>query len=426
MSNRVCLLSLVFSWALFTVGAGPVEASPVILMDGFLVDSLEDRDGVQPDTDIAPRRSLENMFRSPPEMLRLDLPPPSDVRGTTDDEVMRRQRAAEMHFRDRRWESALREYQQLMRLQPGHLPYIERGAVVATLAGRYASADAYFYDVVRMKPEDPNYWAAWANVLIRLVRFDDADEKLEEALSLDPDHLMARHLQLILQVVKGRPVDFEYWEHRPLRQILEVTEWLAADADEWQRVLGPDSFRHVVRTALADLPVDRLSEFHRTLRRAVPYLGRKEWQSAYAILTEAQALGANLPLLQMERIRCLIEAGDAQEALLMAESLMADRASSPDLAYGYGFILIKAGEYKRAVDILMELAREVPDRPDVQFALACALAGEGRLDVGWPILEKLAQGHPDRFPSWMDGDAPYLIAIRSDPRYQNLSRTPSR
>lgn len=406
-----CLLALLLS--------APVHASPIILMDGLLVDRLEDGEAAYTNSDAVPRRSLETVFQPPRESLSLDLPAPGSVDAPYD-EVQRRQRAAELYGSERLWESALREYQQLIRLRPEHLPYKERAAVVATLAGRYAEADAYFFDITEAKPNNVDYLAAWGHVLVRLLRLEQASAVLERALDLEPDHVMARHNQLLLNVARGEPVDMAYWTYRTLPQIRQVTEWLLADAADLRELLGSEQLNHIVRTTLGELSVEQLPAFNQALTHAVQCLNQQEWRCAYDQLTDAQALGATLPFLQLERLRALVEMGEAEEAVLMADSLASAHYDSPELMYGYAFILIKAGDYDRAVFVLADVAERMPDRPETRFAQACALAGAGRIDEAWPILAELAADHPQRFLVWMEGDTPYLNAIRADPRYEPL------
>ena len=426
---RVFQLADKASWSMIglcLIVASVSFASPVDLMDGLMLERHEGYTDSAPDMTPEPRRPVESLFRAPPDTLSLDILP-TEVPTTTDDEVARRRRAAEMHVNERRWESALREYRQLIRLQPGHLPYVERAALVATLAGQYASADAYYRDIIQVMPNHVNYLAAWGNILIRLMRTDEAQDVLQRALDLNPDHLMAQHSVLLLKSVRGESVDSDFWAYRTFREIVEVSEWMAADASEWNRLLGPDYFDRVVRTSLGGLSAEHLSEFNRLMRNALEYVRREEWRSAHDLLTRAQDLGADLPFLQLERIRCLVEMGELREGVRLVESLVAAHRPTTELRYGYAFIMIKAGEYERAITALEKLVVEHPeDRPEIRFALACAYAGAGRLDEAWPILTALAETHPRRFPDWMAGDAEYLRAIRADPRYGELTRMVAR
>ncbi len=417
-SSRACL-----GWiGVCLMLASVTHAGPVVLMDGLLVDRLEERSGPTPDTRPEPRRPIESLFEAPPDTLSLDLPS-IEQPAAAEDEVVRRRRAAEMHFRDRRWESALREYQQLMRLRPGHLPYLKRAAMVASLAGRYGTADVLFRDVIQAEPNEVNYLAAWGNVLIRLKRMDEAQDVLDRALALNPDHLLARYNQLLLNMAQDDAVvDFDFWDYRPFPAVVNTAAWLTSDADDLARYLGPDRFNHMVRTALGGLSDDRLADFNRTVHSAWMNLEREEWRGAYDLLTRAQELGSELPFLQLERIRCLVELGEVDEAVLKVESLVSAHDPVPELLYGYAFILIKAGVYERAIPALRELLEARPESTESRFALACAYAGAARMDDAWPILEDLAQEHPNRFPVWMEGDAPYLEAIRADPRYGELGR----
>ncbi len=401
-------------------GTPRVESSPVILMDGFLVDRLETSESVQPDTDEIPRRSLETLFRAPPESLSLDIQPSAPAHGAGG-EVARRQRAAQLHFNERRWESALREYQQLMRLQPGHMPFVSRAALLALQLGQYSIADAYLLDLSRTAPLKADYLVAWGGVLIRLARYDEAGERLEEALALEQDNLMARYKQLMLDVVTDREINERFWLYRPVPELVLVAGWLAGDEHVLRQLMGETGYERMVQAAFGDVPAQSLMPLYRALREASQHLNAEEWEKADERLTEALVLGADRPFLHLEVTRCLLESGDEQGAVVRAQALMNRYGKAVELRYGYGYILVKAGEYASAVEVLSEVSSEFADQWHIRIALAYALAGASQMDAAWPIIEDMAEQFPDQFPVWMEGDTPYLDAIRSDPRYNQLS-----
>lgn len=372
--------------------------------------------------DAAPRSLLgELLFSEEEESDGIDL---SLSGGVTrpDDEVARRRLAAELHYEEGCLESALEEYQRLMRLRPGYAPFVVRAALLATMLKQYNVADTYFEELDRSISLRADHLAAWGNVLIHLARYSDAENVLERALQMEADHATAHYQILMLHVVTGAEMNEHYWRYRTLPELVSVAGWLVDDAMDRRRIMDADQQRRLIRAVLGDVRARDVESVRRALRSAQLQLNSEAWEEAYALLGEARALGADRPFIKLEQIRSLVEQGGHVEAVQRADALMPTHDYPPAMQYGYGYILIKAGEYDRAAQVLEALSPEFAEQWRARMALAYAWAGAGRMDEAWPILAAMSERFPNRFPEWMEGDTPYLDAIRSDPRFPALLR----
>ena len=332
------------------------------------------------------------------------------------------QRQAEEHAAVGRWAEVLQQYQALIRLQPGHRAYYMRAAVAATLAGRYAEADSYFAHLSQRQSLEPAVLAAWAKVLIHLERWADARATLQTGLSSDPSHVLCQYYRLVVDVQAGRVSGADaFWLYRRPAELIAALNVLLSERAYLSGQLGSAGLQTLV-TALCGpvLPVD-LAEVLDELAVAQRSVAAGTWREALLALRAAQRLGVDRPLVAMEIARCELELSFPERAMERAEAVWAAHPGQADVAYAFGYILIKAGEYDRAVDLLADLQRGALSRPDIDFSLACALAGADRMDEAWPILYALYHLHPESFARWMEGDAPYLRAMRADPRFRELS-----
>jgi tetratricopeptide (TPR) repeat protein len=332
------------------------------------------------------------------------------------------QREAEEHAAVGRWAEVLQQYQALIRLQPGHRPYYMRAAVAATLAGRYEAADSYFAHLAQRQSLDPSILAAWAKVLIHLERWADARAALQTGLSSDPSHVLCQYYRLVVDVQAGKGGDTAgFWLYRRPAELVAALNVLLSERAYLVEKMGSAGLQTLVTTLCGPvLPVD-LSEVRDELAVAQRGLGTGAWREALLALRAAQRLGVDRPLVAMEIARCELELSFPERAIERAEAVWAAHPGQADVAYAFGYILINAGEYDRAVDLLTDLQRGSLSRPDIDFSLACALAGAGRMDEAWPILYALYHLHRESFARWMEGDAPYLRAMRADPRFREWS-----
>jgi len=80
------------------------------------------------------------------------------------------------------------------------------------------------------------------------------------------------------------------------------------------------------------------------------------------------------------------------------------------------------GRYAQAELVFRKAVELSPDNDDARFALSCTLAGQNKMEESFQILNRLAQSRPERMNAWLSGDAPYLKAIRADPRFAELKQ----
>lgn len=71
-------------------------------------------------------------------------------------------------------------------------------------AGDYENALEEASRAVRAQPNNPDYLACRASVLIQLRRYDEASKDLQQALTLDPAHAKSEQLQKLLDLERQR------------------------------------------------------------------------------------------------------------------------------------------------------------------------------------------------------------------------------
>lgn len=415
-----CALAGLCLW-LFIGSVAVLHANNVQLLDGFMVDRMEEDivPVVAPET--VPRRSLEELFQSPRRTRSRELP---DARPSTalNLEVARLLRMADQDFDARRYKDALKSYKHLLRLRPGHLPYLERAAILAALAEQYPLAEAYLQEVLREKPAHPNYLGIWAGVLIQLERYAEAKQAVERSLAVEPNHVVGRYYQAALRRAEGEGnTETTFWLNKRLPELVEIASLLASDRPVLERWLGKDVFAALVRDLLGEVQAEQLNEAHRLLREAQSQLARENWESAFTMLSESQSIGVDRPFIELEKARCALEAGSIDAAVARANAVMDESVEDPDMAYAYAYILLNAEVYQRTVALLRPHFQEEAEDPHIDFAYACALAGIGRMDEAWPIWRTVADRHPELFAEWTSDEAPYLAPLKGDPRYAELS-----
>lgn len=301
---------------------------------------------------------------------------------------------------------------------------LRRAAVTAFAAGDYQAAAMRFMEWRRIQPDSPEAAAGQCAALLRYRRLDEVAAVLRPVAAKHPHHLLVQYYAVLLRAAGVLEAQPARWQ--PLRLSLAdaqvLASLLAADRADLDRVLPPAVFGTACAELLGEGTHRRLNEARAALTEGAQALQRGDWASVRRELGRAREAGVATLGVRMEHARSLFETGEAAEARAELDALAAEFPGDGPLRYNLGFVLLKMGDAEAAAEALRIALQAMPGHAQAQFALACALAGAGRADEAWAELEPVAARHPDDLRGWMEGDAPYLQALRDDPRVAALLR----
>ena len=102
------------------------------------------------------------------------------------------------------WQAALRDYEQAIALAPGNTTYLSGYADVLSLLGRSSEALAAARKAAALDPLSASSSFELGNLYVRLGQYVAARAVLENAIALNPDHLLRRYLGY-LDLLEGHP-----------------------------------------------------------------------------------------------------------------------------------------------------------------------------------------------------------------------------
>lgn len=395
----------------------------IFYVDGLVADGLEPGSGGE--YFHAEMRKLPKVYDHQPRIrtpsgIRMSLSIAAPPSGRALDHA----RAAEIYMEQQDWSRALRELQKGLDFEPDNMVLLRRAAAVSALARKFGAADEYFRRVVDAYPDNATFIAARAGVLLRLLRLGEAGEMVDRALAIEPNNLTARFNGLCIQIAQGEAdVAREGWDALTLAEILRVANWLDADAVDYETALSEEGFNRLCDIVLGTGTRDHLRSLVDLLRQWSLAFRFGQWEEAEAISPQLRELGVHAMGVDMNAARMKYQRGEKGAAVEMLRGLAERYPDSLAVMYNYGFVLLETGHYELAIRALEKALELGPKDMQTEFALASAYAASGDQDRAWPVLSRLAQEDWDRISGWLEGDKPYLEAIRNDPRYRELAST---
>ena len=91
-----------------------------------------------------------------------------------------------VHFGRQEYEEAVIHYQHTIDINPEFSPPYNQKGYAHRFLGDYDAAEASFQKYVELIPDDPNPYDSYAELLMKVGRFDESIEKYREALAQDP------------------------------------------------------------------------------------------------------------------------------------------------------------------------------------------------------------------------------------------------
>ncbi|MFH0953982.1 MAG: tetratricopeptide repeat protein [Verrucomicrobiota bacterium] len=426
MRRTVILSAWLLAAGVCPPGAGRADVvgeqpDSIFYVDGLLADSLDTKveKNAEPFRPELKRYPLVDVRRRPmyaptarPFSFSVNMPPQGLA--------LRHLRMADTYTRQMDWGRALYEVQQGLELEPNNLLLLRKGAAVAALARKFGVADEYFRRVLKSYPDNVPFLAGRSGVLIRLLRFSDAQAAVDRALQLDPRYLAARFNKVCLQIANGATPAAGEWNELNNDEVGQVANWLDADQQDYLAALSDQGFTMLCNTVLGEGTRERLRDIVNGLKKAGTALAAGQWGEAEVALQGVKQLGLRAMGPDMDIGHCRYEKGEREAALAVLQALAGRYPENTEILYNYAFVLLNAGQYQPAATLLDKAHKGLPANRQIAFALACAYAGQGQMDKVWPIVAKLAESKAGELDDWLAGEEPYLRAIRENPRYAEL------
>ncbi len=411
--NKMLILAV---WLAICLAAGGAWADSIFYVDGLAVDDMEAGAGDRPAGDTVFKAGvtdgpLNQKFRS------LSIGAGSESEEPAPGLVRRESGPAE----EAQWGKRLDETLKLLESEPDNVALLGRAASLAALTRRFDLADRIFPRYLQARPADATFLVGYAGVLMRLGRLDEAQTMVDRALAADVRNLAAHFNRLVLRLARGEPPDDQQeWETLTMAFISLVAGWLDADRQDLIGILGESKYLQLCDITLGAGTGSHIHQIATLVRAYTEAAAGQDWAKAEVIIRQVLQMGVAGAGPSRALTRCLYERGYKNDARELLRQLAAKYPGQFDLQFNYGLALIDTGDYSGA-EKAFERARQIdPANPQGAFALACAYAAQDQMDRAWSLLQDLADTHPELMPGFMDGAAPYLKAIRADPRYPAL------
>lgn len=289
--------------------------------------------------------------------------------------------------------------------------------------GDYQSAASFLRRFMERNPGDGQHAAALIAVLLRLSRFDEAEQTLRAAEALHPDFLPLHFHRACLRLIRDDPLPpTPYWSRRSFDEMRTLSTWLAGDRTELARMTGKESFARLCDLTLGPGTAAAIDEIANCFVEADAARRRNEPAAALELLRRAETRGVRGFGLDAGIAETLELTGDIDGAVARWADIARRHPdwSQPWLSYGH--VLIRCARFNEAL-IAAKRAKELePDQPVVDFLLACALAHQGAIADAQRIFNTLTLTRPRDFRRWLESDAAFEAALEKMPNRAAILR----
>jgi tetratricopeptide (TPR) repeat protein len=373
------------------------------------------------------RSGLAGLADPPEQVLRsINVPLMQEPRRSPADleQADRHLARAEQHLRAGDFPKAMLEVRDGLALNPNHPGLLNRAAILAANLREFNRAEFYFRRYLEMNPNDLYHLSAYAAVLIRLTRLDEADRALDSASAINPDYMPARFNRACLDLIRDRPDrDPGYWLRRSVEEVEIVTRWLESDRAELIRVMGDEGFRSLAALTLGPrVDPAGFAPFAQALLDLREALTRDDADTAGARLVLLRQAGYHTVFLDIVRSDLAVARGDAPAALAVWADIVARQPAWAYARLRLGQALIHSGQYAQAVEVLKEARRLARNDGLARFVLACAHALNGNRVEAGELFNAVAMEFPKQFQPWLDSDPRFQEALARMPNWQALLR----
>jgi len=291
------------------------------------------------------------------------------------------------------------------RLAEAHTTVGNASQAVELLEGRTAGDPAMTVQLARAQYQGGEPEAALATlepvapaVLAAVQAGDEAPAPAAPGILLEYGRLLAsagrsaEAVPFLEATTRLTPQDKEGWQQ--LGQALAAAgrgEEAQTALSRFQELLaaeGSDADREERLSADLDDPTGR------ELRRAARLLGEEDWDGALRIARREAALAPADPRPALLESRILLMAGRTEEALELAEALVAGLPSNADALYQRGVVRVTLGDLEAAEADFRAALEIAPDHVAALSDLAVLLADRGDVDEARALLERVLELRP--------------------------------
>ena len=191
---------------------------------------------------------------------------------------------------------------------------------VFTKKRQFFLAEDYWGLVAQQYPSNAWAQACWGGMLLRVERWDKADDVLSAARRMDPGELVARYNLACSRLRSGGELPLWMLDGLTTEEIGRIATWIGDEPDVLVAMLKEDGYRTLCRVILTgntrtrrsgDNSAPDLAALNRQIRdvaaaiwQAYQAQERKDWPAALKALEKARTLGATAPAIQDDVETC--------------------------------------------------------------------------------------------------------------------------
>jgi tetratricopeptide (TPR) repeat protein len=293
---------------------------------------------------------------------------------------------------------ALEAYKKALQLDPDPYLMFLVGKACVDL-GDYKSALKYFQELVRRKPDRPEFWLELAELQQFIGKEEDAFKSLEKCLRLDPENNEALYLQAQLYLTRQKYAETlaslqALQKNMPYNHDLQVKIARVAQSAK-NFALAESLYIQVLRTnprhteALRQLStvLDSRKEIghriavYQALQQAHPesadfvrllasqYLKNNQWEQALGTYSTLVSSGSKNYDVRKTMAILLYESGRLDTAKAMLRELTAEDTADYETFYYLGTIALDQKQFPAARENLRTVLRLQPDFKDAEINL---------------------------------------------------------
>ncbi|HXV64808.1 MAG TPA: sulfatase-like hydrolase/transferase [Vicinamibacteria bacterium] len=301
-----------------------------------------------------------------------------------------RQKLANTLAEERRYEEALVEFRELLRVSEAGM--VENLGVILLLLDDVEEALTITEAGIEKTPWDPDMHVLRGEALERANRLDEAVASYEKAIELRPEDAQ------------------NYWRRGAVR--LKLGDGAGAE-EGFRQALQRDPNLEAARLALARQlsQSGRAGEAKRLLEEGAQggessadwKAGFAEAQLASGDLAEARALleDAHEEAPENTRVLALLgplcgQQGDLERAAALLEKAISLGERGPDVRRNLGLVYLRRGDARAAIAELLAASESAPEDPAIWFSLGNAYLRSGKFAAAVEALERSVALEPDR------------------------------
>lgn len=320
-------------------------------------------------------------------------------------------------------EEAVREIDKALLRDPENMLMLGRAGLIYAAARHYEEASSMLRIYLQNLPDQVNHLAAWGGVLLRLNDMKLAESMLSRSLEMDPNSLMAHYQMDVLMLLQERPLtETTFWPLLEIVRFRMVLGFLLSDRSELEVLLGAERLELLCdrivgpRTGpLLEMIRDTLDQFAENERSQT-----RDASVTAALCEKLINTGMHNQSIFMTLAQAYYETDRMDDAWKIIRVVQSKYPDYQNAWFNGGLIALQVKNYELA-ETMFRRALALKQDGVSYFALACAYASQGKMDEAWTLLHQLGRTDPESLGQWLEGDSAYLLAIKKDPRYAEIS-----